>query len=139
MTHDEREALERHICNFYCDSSYKSVKTTVNYFIKQNIPRRGVYYILNRYLRYGTTKDQPQSGRPLKLSDKKLNNIVKSVSNQTGISQRKIGQRFHLHQSTISSRNFRKRTPIRIRKRRTAQKMNNEGQEKRAKTNHGKL
>ena len=34
MTRDEREALEQHICNFYCDSSNESVKTAVNYFIK---------------------------------------------------------------------------------------------------------
>ena len=57
MRLDEREALSQHICNFYRDSSNKSVKTTVNYFIKQNIPRRTLYNILNKYLRYGTTKD----------------------------------------------------------------------------------
>ena len=86
MTRDEREALEQRICNFYCDSSNKSVKTTVNYFIKQNIPRRTVYYILNKYLRYGITKDQPRSDRSLKLSNKKLNDIVKSVNNRSDIS-----------------------------------------------------
>ena len=57
MISHEREALSQRICNFYRDSSNKSVKTTVNYFIKQNIPRRTVYYILNKYLRCGTTKD----------------------------------------------------------------------------------
>ena len=70
MTRDEREAFEQRICNFYCDSANKSVKTTVNYFVKQNIPRRTIYYILNKYLKYGTTKDQPRSGRLLKFSDK---------------------------------------------------------------------
>ena len=138
MTRDEREALEQRICNFYCDSSNKSVKTTVNYFIKQNIPRRTVYYILNKYLRYGITKDQPRSGRSLKLSNEKLNDIVKSVNNRSGISQRQIGRRFHVHHSTIS-RNLRRRTSICIRKRRTAPKMDSEDQEKRAKTNCGKL
>ena len=54
MTGDEGEALEQRICNFYCNSSNKSVKTPVNYFIKQNIPGRNVYYILNKYLRYWT-------------------------------------------------------------------------------------
>ena len=138
MTRDEREALSQRICNFYGDSSNKSVKTTVNYFIKQNILRRTVYYILNKYLRYGTTEDQRRSGRPLKLSDKKLNDIVKSVNNRSNISQRKIGRRFHVHHSTISC-NFRKRTSTRIRKCRTAPKMDSEDQEKRAKTNCGKL
>ena len=80
MTPDEREVLEQCFCNFYCDSSNISAKTTVNYFIKQNIPRRIVYYTLNKYLRYETRKDQHKSARPLKLSDKKLNDIVKSVN-----------------------------------------------------------
>ena len=38
MTPDEREALEQRIHDFYFDSSNKSVKTVINYFIKQNIP-----------------------------------------------------------------------------------------------------
>ena len=93
---------------------------------------------MNKYLRYGTTKDQRRGGRPLKLSDKKLNDIVKSVNNRSDISQLKIGRRFHVYHSTFS-RNFRKRTSIRIRKRRTAPKMDSEDQEKRVKTNCGKL
>ncbi|CAF4685028.1 unnamed protein product, partial [Rotaria socialis] len=121
MTRDEREALSQ-----------------LHYFVKQNIPRRTIYYILNKYLRYGIARDQPRSGRPLKLSNKKLNDIVKSVNNRSGISQRKIGRRFHVHHSTIS-RNLRRRTSIRIRKRQTAPKMDSEDQEKRAKTNCGKL
>ena len=85
---------------------------------------------MNKYLRYGTTKDQCRSAHPLKLSDKKLNVIVKSKNNRSDISQRQIGRCFHLHHSTIS-RNFRKRTSIRMRKRRTAPKMHSEDQEKR--------
>ena len=130
MTCNEREALEQRICNFYCGSSNKSAKTTVNHFIKQNISRRTVCYILNEYLSYGTTKDQRRSARALKLFDKMLNDIVKSVNNRSGISQRKIGRHFHVHHSTIS-RNFRKRTSIRMRKRRTAPRMDSEDQEKR--------
>ena len=121
MTRDEREALSQRICNFYCDSANKSVKTTVNYFIKQNIPRRTIYYILNKYLKYGITKNRPRSGRPLKLSDKKLKDIVKSVNNRTDVSQRELAKDSHVHHSTIS-RNLRRRTSIRIRKRRMASK-----------------
>ncbi|CAF2108275.1 unnamed protein product, partial [Rotaria magnacalcarata] len=138
MTRDEREALSQRVCNFYCDASNKSVKTTVNYFVKQNISRRTVYYILNKFLKYGIVNDRPRSCRPVKLSDKVLNNVVKSVNNRTGVSQRKIARRFNVHQSTIS-RNLRRRTSICIRKRRSAPKMNSKDQEKRAKKNCGKL
>ena len=60
------------------------------------------------------------------------------MNNQSSISERKIGRRFHVHHSTVS-RNFLKRTSIRIRKRRTAPKKDSEDQEKRAQTNCGKL
>lgn len=132
MTRDEREALAQRVCNFYHDSSNNSVKTTVNYFIKQNIPRSTIYFILKKYLKYDTMKDRTRSGRPVKLSDKDLKVIVKSVNNRCGLSQRKIARRFRVHQSTIS-RNLRRRTSVRIMKRRVAPKMDNEDQEKRAK------
>ena len=125
MTREEREALSQRICNFYYDSAKKSVKTTVNNFKKQNIPQGTIYYVLKKYLQYGTTKDLSRSGRPLKLSKKSLNNIVKSVNNRYGLSQRKIARGFKVHYSTIS-RNLQRRTSIVIRKRRKAPKMNNE-------------
>ena len=57
MTREEREALSQRICNFYYDSAKKAVKTTVNYFKKQNVPQSTMYYVLKKYLQYGTTKD----------------------------------------------------------------------------------
>ena len=87
MTREERKAR---ICNFYYDSAKKSIKTTVNYFKKQNVPQSTRYYVLKKYLQYGTTKDLSRSDRPLKLSKKNLNNIVKSINNRCGLSQRKI-------------------------------------------------
>ena len=50
MTREEREALSQRICNFYYDSAKKSVKTTVNYFKKQNVPQSTIYYVLKKYL-----------------------------------------------------------------------------------------
>ena len=137
MTREEREALEQRICNFYYDSAKKSVKTTVNYFKKQNVPQSTIYYVLKKYLQYETTKDLSRSSRPLKLSKKNLNNIVKSLNNRCGLSQRKIARRFKMHYSTIS-RNLQRRTSIVRRKRRKAPKMNNEQQQVRARKNCGK-
>ena len=68
MTHEEREALWQLIYNFHYDSAKKSVKLTVNYFKKQNVPQSTIYYVLKKYLQYGTTKDLSRNGRPLKLS-----------------------------------------------------------------------
>ncbi|CAF3473255.1 unnamed protein product [Rotaria socialis] len=134
MTRDEREALSQRICHFYLDSSNRSVKTTVNYFTKQNIPPRTIYYVLNKYFKYGTTKDRRRTGRPLKLTTEHIQNLVKSVNNRCGLSQRKMARRFQVHQSTIS-RNLRRRTAVVIRKRRKAPKMDNKEQENRARKN----
>ncbi|CAF2038450.1 unnamed protein product [Rotaria magnacalcarata] len=97
MTRDEREALSQRICNFYIDSSNNSVKTTVNYFKKQNIPQTTIYNILRKYRQHGTTKYLPKSGRPYKISDKQLDGLVQSVNNRCGLSQRKLGRRFGYH------------------------------------------
>ena len=70
---------------------------------------RYINLCIEKYLQYGTTKDLSRSGRPLKLSKKNLNNIVKSVNNRCGLSQRKIARRFKVHYSTIS-RNLQRRT-----------------------------
>ena len=83
MTLEEREALSQRIYNFYFDSAKKSVRTTINYFKKQDVPQGTIHYVLKKYLRYGTTKDLSRSGHPLKLS-KNLNNIVKSINNRFG-------------------------------------------------------
>jgi len=49
MTREEREELAQRICNFDIDAANKSYKTTVNYFMKQGIPRQTIYnnYYLN--------------------------------------------------------------------------------------------
>ena len=87
MTREEKGALEQRICNFYYDFAKKPVKITVNYFKKQNVPQSTIYYVLKKYLQYGTTKYLSRSTHPLKLSKKNLNNIV---NNRCGLSQRKI-------------------------------------------------
>ena len=99
MTHEEREALEQRICNFYYDSAKKSVITTVIYFKKENVPQSTIYFVLKKYLQYGTTKDLSRNGRPLKLSKKNLNNIV---NNRCGLSKRKTALQCKVHYSTIS-------------------------------------
>ena len=93
---------------------------------------------MKKYLQYGITKDLSRIARPLKLSKKNLNNIVKSVNNRCGLSQCKIARRIKVHYSTIS-RNLQRRTSIVIRERRKAPKMNNEQQQVRARKNSGKL
>lgn len=138
MTRQEREELAKRVCNFFEDAANKSVKTTVNFFKKKNIPERTIRYMLKKYLVHGTTKFLPRTGRPVKITNQQLNGLVQSVDNKTGISQRDIAKRYNVHQTTIS-RTLKKRTSVVIRKRRKAPKMDSEDQERRSRTNCGKL
>ena len=138
MTRQEREDIAKRVCNFYEDATSHSVKATINYFKKRDIPERTVRYILKKYLTYGTTKFLPRKGRPVKINDRLLNELVSTINNKTGLSQRQIARRYNVHQSTIS-RTLRKRTSVVIRKRRKAPKMNSDNQEKTARKNCGKL
>ena len=65
-------------------------------------------------------------------------NIVKSVNNRCGLSQRKIVRRFKVHYSTISH-NLRRLTLIVTRKRSKVPKTDNEEKQVRARKNCGKL
>ena len=138
MTRQEREDIAKLVCNFYEDAASHSVKATINYFKKRDIPERTIRYILKKYLTYGTTKFLPRKGRPVKINDRLLNELVSTINNKTGLSQRQIARRYNVHQSTIS-RTLRKRTSVVIRKRRKAPKMNSDNQEKTARKNCGKL
>jgi hypothetical protein len=138
MTRKEREALATRVCNFFNDAAQKNKKTTVNYFKKQGVPRSTIYYILKKYSAHHTTQFLPRIGRPAKLSNKNVKALTKCVNNQTGVSQRRLARRYGVHQATIS-RTLRIRTPIVIRKRKLAPKMDNDEQEKRARRLCGKL
>ena len=87
---------------------------------------------------HGTNKFLPRKGRTVKITNQQLNGLVKAVSNKTGISQRQLAKRYPVHRTAIS-RTLGKRTPVVIRKRRKAPKMESEEQEKRARIGCGKL
>ena len=130
MTRQEREDIAKLVCNFYEDAASHSVKAAINYFKKRDIPERTIHYILKKYLTYGTTKFLPRKGRSVKINDRLLNELVNTINNKTGLSQRQIARRYNVRQSTIS------RT---LRKRRKAPKMNSDNQEKTARKNCSKL
>jgi hypothetical protein len=137
-TQQEFENLAKSIVTFHINNSNYVVKTTVSHFSKQNIQRQTIYNILKKYKEHGTTKFLPKSGRPSKISDKQVKALVKSVNNKTGISQRRLGRRFSVDQSTIS-RVIKNRTTIKIYTRKSAPKYTNDDQERRAKSNSLKL
>ena len=98
MSKHAREDVRKRIVNFYNDATSGNLKSTVNYFVKQGMERRMVYSILQQYR---ITKDLPRFGHPVKLSSRKLGDLVRKINNKSGVSQRHHAQRFMVTQSTI--------------------------------------
>ena len=127
MSKHVREDARKRIVNFCNDAASGNLKSTVNYFVKQEMKRRMIYSILQRYKQYGITKDLPWFGRPVKLSSRKLGDLVRKINNKSGVSQRQHARRFKVAQSTIS-RNLKRRTKIlkyiNVQRRQNTQKIN---------------
>ena len=111
LTRREHEDIAKRIIIFHISSANSILKTTVSHFLKQKVPRQTIYDTLKKYSVHKTTTFLSKSGRPLKISDKEVQSLVKTVNNKTGISQSRLGRRFGLHQSTIS-RTLKKRTSV---------------------------
>ena len=99
--------------------------------------RRTVYATLQHYKKYGLTTGLPRSGRPVKLSNRKLASLVRKVNNKAGVSQRQLVKHYNVAQSTIS-RNLKRRTKVRIYKRTKAPKYS-KSQWERVRKNCGQL
>ena len=121
MKKQAKEDVRKLIVNFYNDVAGGNAKSTVNFFVKQAMKRRIVYATLQHYKKYGLTTDLPRSGRPVKLSNRKLASLVRKVNNKAGVSQRQLAKCYNVAQSTIS-RNLKRRTKVRIYKRTKAPK-----------------
>ena len=95
--HASEEARKR-IVNFYNDTAGGNLKSTVNYFVKQGMNRRIVYSILQQYR---ITKDLPRFGHPVKLSSRKLGDLVRKINNKSDVSQCHNAWNFKVAQSKI--------------------------------------
>ena len=77
MSKRAREDVRKRIVNFYNDAAGGNLKSTVNHFMKQGMERRMVYSILQQYR---ITKDLPRFGHPVKLSSRKLGDLVRKLT-----------------------------------------------------------
>ena len=134
----DSEEFTKKVVTFYKNESKEILKHTVNYFKKQNVPVRTIYNIVAKYRQRNSTNYLPKDGRTKRISDQQLQTLVNLLDNKAGVSQCRLGRRFGVSQSKIC-RNLKKRTSIRIYKRRSASKYNNENQQQRAKSNCLKL
>ena len=58
MKKQAKEDARKRIINFYNDATGGNAKSTVNFFVKQEMRRRTVYATLQHYKKYGLTSDR---------------------------------------------------------------------------------
>ncbi len=119
MTKAEREALQKRIKNYYNQHSGRSKAAVVNHFKEEGILPASVYYTLKKYEESNCVGDLMRSGRPPKITKKKVKRLQKLVNNKDGISQKSLALNFSVHQTTIS-RVLKNKTNIRYRKKEDA-------------------
>ena len=102
MTKIDREARAKRIVSFYESVANNSKFLTYQHFKIEGISKSTIYYIINKYEKYGCYEDMHRSGRPPKMNKKKVKRLSKIVNNSSGIGQRDLGRQFNVCQTTIS-------------------------------------
>ena len=95
-----------------------SKSEVVKHLVRENIPRRTVYDIINRKENGLPAEDMPRKGRPPKMNQTKLAELQKSAQNKVGVSQRKLAKKFSVSKTCIQE-NLTKLN-LKYRKRKTA-------------------
>ncbi|CAF3544917.1 unnamed protein product [Rotaria socialis] len=73
----------------------------VKHFVQEGFKRRTLYNIIKRYEMGLPAEDLPRSGRPTSFKRKNLKRLQNAAINRIGVSQRKLGRKFGVAQSTI--------------------------------------
>lgn len=94
----KREALRERVKNLIPQMNKSEI---VHHFVKEGIARSTVYDAINRMENDQPIKDNKRTGRPTSWTTQKKNRLKRLVNNRTGVSQRRLGKKFGLHQTTI--------------------------------------
>ena len=121
MARINREQLQKWLVQHYVNVVNKQKQITVNYLVKEKIPRQTIYGIIRKYEESGYVGDKPRSGRPKKLSRGQLRRLKRLANKRTGISLRRLAPRFKVSYQTVS--NHLKAMSIRYYKKTTSTKI----------------
>ena len=73
----------------------------MNHFKKEGYKERTIYNTIERVEDEGSLKDNLRTGRPPVLDTHQRKRLKRLVNNRTGVSQRRLGQKFQINQTTI--------------------------------------
>ncbi|CAF3262830.1 unnamed protein product [Rotaria socialis] len=96
-----REQLAKRIVQHHRTVAKIKKNITVNHFLTEIFHVKTIYGIIWKYDTCGTIGDKPRSGLPRKISTGQRTRLKRLVNHQTGISLRRIPQKFNVHRRTI--------------------------------------
>ena len=132
----ERESFRKRLKMFFVNKPNIKKNKIVNHFEKEGFARSTIYDNLKRLETVQSFSDRKHPGRPTSWTREKKAELTRFVNNRKGVSQRKIGIKFGVNQSTIGRQL--KKMNIKYRKREKTPKYTIEQQLK-AKKRSGKL
>jgi hypothetical protein len=95
----ERETLRKRV-KFMLPQMKKS--EIAKHFAKEGIAQRTVYHAIDKLQTAQPIKEKKRTGRPTTWTPAKKANLKRLVNNRTGVSQRRLGRKFAVNQSTVS-------------------------------------
>ena len=97
----ERESFRKRLKMFFVNKPNIKNKKIVNHFEKEGFARSTIYDNLKRLETVQSFSDRKHPGRPTSWTREKKAELTRLVNNRKGVSQRKIGIKFGVNQSTI--------------------------------------
>ena len=98
----ERESFRKRLEIFFVKSPNIKYSEIVNHFEKEGIAQNTIYDNLKRLKTDQFFSDKKRSGRPTSWTTEKKPKLKRLVNNRKRVSQRKLGLKFRVNQSTIS-------------------------------------
>ena len=94
----ERETFRKAVKNLI--SQFKKSEVD-EHFTKQGIAQSRIYKTITRMQIGGPIKDNKKTGHSTKWTGAKKKQLKRLANNRTGVSQRRIGRKFDVHQTTV--------------------------------------
>lgn len=118
MTRLRHQILAEVISDFF-QSNNNDKKLTVNHFSLQNVPRKTVYNVINRYLQSGSAAYKPIPGRKPEIIRTPLKKpVLTKIKKNPSISVRQLA--FDLDKSPSTIWRAKKKLDVKTRKKRKA-------------------
>ena len=97
----EREFFRKVLENFIVKNPHFRQCQVVDHFVQEGIARQTVYNALNRRKNGQSILEVTRSGRPSSWTPSMKVKLKRLVNHRKGVSQRKLGYKFHKSQRTI--------------------------------------